>query len=199
MKERGIICKADEVRQLLGAERSTVSRMLKPRPDYIDPALGPCRNNQAAADELNGTSFVGGNYRQICLPLGNVGDHLYVREAFWIEHDSDCFEMCSPFDCGVNIAEDSMMRVQYCATPGNPEKPDEPGEWWGPDEIFDERCWIPWGPHCMSPNFFSKHSGAIMPRWASRITLEVVQSIVQPIDGEWVQFATVKRIDKAKA
>jgi len=178
VKERGIICKADEVRQLLASRRGPMSRVIRAPPDASDAAMSP-------------------HWKR--LPLGNVGDHLYVREAFWIEHDSDCFEFCSPFDCGVNIAEDYTMRVQYCATPENHEKPNEPGEWWGPDEIFDKRCWIPWGPHCMSPNFFSKHSGAIMPRWASRITLEVVQSIVQPIDGEWVQFATVKRIDKAKA
>lgn len=153
MKERGIICKADEVRQLLGAERSAMTRVIRAEPDYSDAAMSP-------------------HWKR--LPLGNVGDHLYVRESFtWSAEDElvagEFAKLCP---------ERAAYRAPYCVyradgIVAHPEHPE-------------------WG-------LCNWRRAATMPRWASRITLEVVQSIVQSIDGEWVRFATVKRIDKAKA
>lgn len=95
---------------------------------------------------------------------------LWVRERFWIGHDSDGAEG-QVWDCGVNLKEDTTAPLQYVATPNNPDRPDEPGEWVGPDEVFPERTWVRWGAG--HPLFYSSRPSIHMPRWASRTSLEV--------------------------
>lgn len=107
-----------------------------------------------------------------------VGDILWVKETFWIGHDCDNFENQPPFDCGVTLT-DPGSPVQYSCTPNNPDRPGEPGEWFGPDDIFTERSWLPWGAGWLVPHFWSKRPAIHMPRWASRYTLEVVEHRVQ--------------------
>lgn len=74
-----------------------------------------------------------------------VGDHLWVRENFWIEHDSDIINDRLT-DCGIDLKEDIGLGVAYPATDPDPE-----GHW----------------------RFFSKRPSIHMPRWVSRITLEI--------------------------
>lgn len=93
-------------------------------------------------------------------PYGVPGDRLWVRETFWVEHDSDNFEMSPAFDCGINLAEDDWARVWYCATDHEPN-----GE--GPNDDWAQ--------------FYSKRPSIHMPRWASRITLEVTGMRVERV------------------
>jgi hypothetical protein len=128
-------------------------------------------------------------------PRARAGDVLYVREGFWVEHDSDSKEMVGSFDCGINLAESANMgfRVLYPATPNNPERPEEAGEWFGPDKlsdnpddvvIFDQRTWVPWGKGGLFvPEFFSRRPSIHMPRWAARSFLPLIEVRDEPLDA----------------
>jgi hypothetical protein len=122
----------------------------------------------------------GGKQRWAVVPQGP--QRLWVKEAFWVGHDSDWDEASGRLlDCGVNLSEDKDAPVQYCATPENPDKPDEPGEWFEPDDIFPEREWVKWCGGGVGPSYWSKRSPLFMPRWASRINLEPVLAVLQPL------------------
>lgn len=85
-------------------------------------------------------------------PYGGVGDRLWVREMFWIQHDSEWSEYSGKLiDCGTNIAEDDWAEVRYCATDTEPSESDMP------------------------LSIYSKRPSIHMPRWASRILLEITE------------------------
>lgn len=151
MKERPILFSAAMVRAILANTKTQTRRMVKAR---ADKDLGPrcVLQPHELAGEVNG-----GNYRNAyCAP----GDRLWVRETFYCDH---CFyPEGTPPSCywdGPNpraahtpeqLAKErsDMLEAMYYRADGEPEfeAPEGP---------------TPWRP--------SIH----MPRWASRITLEV--------------------------
>ena len=115
MKERPILFNGDMVRAILDGRKTQTRRMVKHIPDLGAPDSWCHKAND------NGFAEIVGDYTRYC-PFGNVGDRLWVREAFAKpDHGED------------NIA--------YRAS-----------------EYEDTFRWMP-----------SIH----MPRWASRITLEI--------------------------
>jgi len=93
-------------------------------------------------------------------PYGKVGDGLWVREVFWIEHDSEWSEYSGKLiDCGINIAEDSWAEVRYCATDKEPDGDERP------------------------LSVYSKHPSLHMPRWASRIDLTITEVRAERLQG----------------
>jgi hypothetical protein len=123
---------------------------------------------------------------------GFVGDCLYVRETFWVRHDVDGggeYPFCD-FGPSLELEADFHPGIQYCATPECKNYPTligsetivksdsiEPGDWWlAPPNDWDgevdyhglgEWNFLIWSDP------FSKLSSARMPRWASRIMLEI--------------------------
>ncbi len=122
------------------------------------------------------------------------GDALWVREAFWSEHETECdgdrFEDHGP------ALEYPRTAINYVATPGCATPPLQPGRWelappdsWDGDVDEDQdedrdggsqdpatgarapqepwvSVWCPW-------DYCTLHPAAHMPRWASRLTLRV--------------------------
>lgn len=133
------------------------------------------------------------DWRNVRCPWGVVGDRLYVQEDFWAinercDHDycRGCY-MGSLLDLGEKYAE-----IQYCATPECLDLPEiehnqrverfdgDPthGRWWlSPPEKWDgenEDEYRQNGTWMFLPSTFcTKHEAKEMPRWASRITLEL--------------------------
>jgi len=178
VKERPIIMTAESVQALEAGRKTQTSRLVRLPPDaaevVVDPGgsdvFGPGPYLKVYRREpCDGPAM----YPRIYSPFGYPGDRLWVKEAFWIGHDTDWDEASGRLvDCGVSLTEDKDAPLQYCASPNNPGLPDEPGDWFGPDDIFPERCWLKWSGG-LGPSCWSKRSPLFMPRWASRFLLEI--------------------------
>jgi hypothetical protein len=182
-KERPILFSAEMVKAILREDspKTMTRRVVKPQPE-----LGPGVMKTPLLRQIGTACWYWKDEwwwqdpQQSAIdkcPYGKPGDRMWVKETFWIEHDSDSSDY-HVFDCGINIKENTWAKVQYCATPKNPDKPDQAGEWWtrnwnqnGP--IDDgEREWVEW-------RFYSKKPSIFMPRWASRIILEITDVRVE--------------------
>ena len=161
------------------------------RDSFVDPGPSPARNKGPYLKcPINQTDTVHRVY-----PMVQVGDRIWVKETFWGAHESEWDEAAgSSIDHGsdLSLGKEFHSGVDYVATPNalNPpkleyqqsvKKPDEanvPGHWWlAPPDDWDgnneedrekrgEWIFLPW-------DLYTKHSSMFMPRWASRILLEV--------------------------
>ena len=149
VKQRPILFKAPMVNAILEGRKSMTRRVVKPQPD---------QRYQLFECHRDGTCEVGlhidsPNHYQISCPYGKVGDRLWVKET-WIPDpnaDHDCWDdhTCTYVEwsgCGTRIDEvpPAMRKPEHCIYRAS---------WNGGDLIW-------------KPSIF-------MPRWASRITLEI--------------------------
>jgi hypothetical protein len=159
MKERPILFSAPMVRALLDGSKSQTRRIVKPDPGpYWNPVVGiynpvVIKNGgyEAPGPEIFGASDENQGYK---CPYGQPGDRLWVRETFlpdpscdddaWDDH-TDTYHSWS--GCGSKISglPPALRNPDNCIYKAN---------WVGSDLV--------WRP--------SIH----MPRWASRILLELV-------------------------
>ncbi|EPR5658812.1 morphogenetic protein [Klebsiella quasipneumoniae] len=171
MKERGMIFNADMVRAILDGRKTQTRRIMKPQPE-------PCprgghwwpsnvfKTMLHVEDEMqNGKGGWGGLVGDAC-PFGDVGDRIWVRETF----QGPLF--------------DYDLMDNYCKDPTPFEKPEfcvykadgvpAPEFYDADDELHC--CWRP-----------SIH----MPRWASRILLEITDVRVERLksisDGDAIR------------
>jgi hypothetical protein len=203
VKERPIIFSAPMVRAILEGRKTQTRRIVKPQPvGFVDVPI------QLPNDHL-----------PKC-PYGSHGDRLWVREAFWARHDTDS-DGYRTIDCGpcLDLGEQFHPGWEYCATPecASPPIPKQrqriemwtgeaqPGDWWlAPPENWDgaERThrrngtwmFLPWGPDGVSAPY-SKHSPIFMPRWMSRITLEVTGVRVERLQAITNEDAKAEGVD----
>lgn len=176
MAERPIIFSGPMVRALLDGRKTQTRRAIKPQPATAQLLT---HSGWSAWHDERG--------RPLRNPYGRPGGRLWVRETFWAKHDSDS-DGYRTIDCGpgLDLGADFHPGVQFVATPENPQAPDEAGEWreapprdW--DGVADyagkgEMVWLPW-------ESYSKHPSIHMPRWASRILLEITDVRVERLQG----------------
>ena len=175
MRERPILMSAPMVRAILEGRKTQTRRVVKKQPPqdlndgrwYADRYNGGpqwCWWGKPGTDVHNKVAH---HIGQVC-PYGQPGDRLWVRESFCLEGGDDYAleESRYPRDgrpVRPNNADDDStgwMVPWYRATDGEPNiVPDDL-----PDSSDDRTRWKP-----------SIH----MPRWASRITLEVTEVRVQ--------------------
>lgn len=191
MKERQILFSGPMVRAILDGRKTMTRRVVKwPILSHSDGGKQRIFSERDV-DTIN--ELLSDRRRHPCqrikCPYGAPGDRLWVRETFWAKHEfGDCEYGRGP-DLGpcLDLGPDFHPGIDYCATPeylsppkdGNavdPHKVCEPGVWWlSPKEGWDgksdymndgEWVFLPW-------DGFSKCPSIHMPRWASRITLDV--------------------------
>lgn len=149
MKERPILFSSPMVRAILAGRKTQTRRVVKPQPSG-DPVSWPSAKCRSMVD-LHEMRSLG--------PYGVPGDRLWVREAWQALHQSRDLETGVVDDVSwpakIPTAPDDYWTLAYAAT-------------FGPmaDETAEERGW-PWRP------------GIHMPRWASRITLEIAEVRVE--------------------
>lgn len=151
MKERPIIFSGDMVRAILAGRKTQTRRVVKPQPVAI--------RHDAAGWELCRTDDHRPLYpetfaRSYC-PFGQPGDRLWVRETCWFRKSDGI----TAFADGTLVTHPTSLRG---AKPIWPDKPPE-DDW----------------PANAASFAFAKRSPIHMPRWASRLTLEIVSVRVE--------------------
>jgi hypothetical protein len=150
MKERPILFSAPMVRALLDGSKTQTRRIVKPQPIEKKHFVGghsiPIPKRALMRNETGGEVAVAADYVHICCPYGQPGDRLWVRET-WQGPLFDDMDACraEPAD---------FQKPEFCeyAADGGP----------APEFMtMDDELVCRWRP--------SIH----MPRWASRITLEI--------------------------
>lgn len=177
-RERSIILRTPEVRDILEGRKTQLRRIVKEQPASHEH-IAWFTNIIGGPPGFAVARPMSSNARRLSCPYGQPGDRLWVREAFWARHDVEHGEYGTVYDHGpcLDLGSEHHPGIQYVATPENAARPDEPGEWWeAPPSDWDGESdykgrgamdWLPW-------EHYSKHPATHMPRWASRLTLEVV-------------------------
>ncbi|CAI1178934.1 ASCH domain-containing protein [Serratia proteamaculans] len=158
MKERPVIFNGEMVSAILDGRKTQTRRVVSDKHLHlIDIAsqVGECYPLESGIDHDNSQSY----YREHC-PFGQVGDLLWVRETWGVvSHDFDENERI------IDLVPDRPATAIHEMPFGNGYYSGHAiysadGEFtWGDDDGHGEKsCWKP-----------SIH----MPRWASRITLEI--------------------------
>jgi hypothetical protein len=192
MKERPILFSGPMVRAILEGRKTQTRRTITPDPKRIHAKYADCSIETARIFRNDATG-------RIKCPYGQPGDRLWVRETFWAQHDftdSEYGEGASLGPC-LDLGKDFHPGIQYCATPEHLDPPREgqkvdqyttcePGDWWlpppddwnGKSDYRSEGTWtfLPWGK-----GRFSKLPSIHMPRWASRLLLQVTSVRVERV------------------
>ncbi|GAB7443372.1 hypothetical protein OUHCRE11_25440 [Enterobacter asburiae] len=160
MKERGMIFNAEMVRAILDGRKTQTRRIMKNQPagDYPDtPAL--IRN-------VDGGFQWYGHYGESSIfncPFGAVGDHIWVRET-WAQLGNE--DGC-PIDWNDNLVKGGGPEAARIYRASCEQKEGNYGLWSIPDDAY-------WKPHTDDLQYDGTWCPSIhMPRWASRLTLEI--------------------------
>jgi hypothetical protein len=171
MKERPILFNAAMVNAILAGNKTQTRRVMKPQPTKLPPDSSrtghwwPSNKFQTMLHVEDTLQNKAGGWLGLAgdaCPLGDVGDRLWVRESFYIgasmHHHTE---------------KNSRVYVEYKPLSPNAVKYGHHGE--------SKECMRPLGevgPCQNTPTF--RRDGSIrwrpsihMPRWASRITLEI--------------------------
>lgn len=171
MKARPIICRAPMVRAILAGVATQMRCVIKPQ-----PAVSYCTKCKKNADVCD-CEFISDTQANrctklatadlTCCPYGQPGDRLWVRESFRL---LDVFDGDSP-----NTVADRCLNAGY-------PKPWAPTHYEA-DGWRDNWQHVGTPPHQGGPPVAGKlRPGIHMPRWASRITLEIVAVRVERLN-----------------
>ncbi len=221
VKEKPIIFKADSVRAILAGKKIQTRRVITSENSRCWSPLEPgarwkfgkedwshlCWDDKS--DEMkprhdkDGVSVIydshgDGVWRRF-KPTWEPGQLLWVREAFWAEHEMEGREYAESLDHGPQLGEDMyehalQTNLPYCATPENPACPDEPGDFWEPPEDEQAEYKGDWPQWCPWSNF-TKQSPLFMPKWASRLWLKVVSVRAQRVGDISIYDALAEGIE----
>lgn len=169
MKERPILLNAEMVRSVLDGRKTQTRRMLTPRQlKMIDAAasIGECYPLESGHQHENSQSY----YRECC-PFGAVGDRMWVRETWAVvshAFDDDGLMIDYVPDRPARAVHEKPFGKGYYS--GHAIYAADGGFTWGDDDgcVDGLSCWKP-----------SIH----MPRWASRITLEITGVRVERLNA----------------
>ncbi|ADU71514.1 hypothetical protein [Pantoea sp. At-9b] len=165
MRERGMIFNADMVRAVLNGSKTQTRRIMKVQPESNQFGLSRVRASTKRSDigkyywsESNATGHHIRSEMFSC-PFGAVGDRLWVRETWW-----QAGYGYARYPDDDEYAWTGSRRILFAAD-GNP--PNEPNPDY-PKGLGGGKF------SAASPNrLWRKRPSLHMPRWASRITLEI--------------------------
>lgn len=160
MTERPIIFNGDMVRAILRGEKTQTRRPVKPQPVFLPDAIPPRWKWKSRRFIAEWVDMAGGFGMQDFCPFGQPYDRLWGRETWRLADpdgedavSEDVYGPYAPF-VGGNGSRKIRWRVIYRAT--SPESHPK----------YGKALWTP-----------SIH----MPRWASRITLEITDINVERV------------------
>jgi hypothetical protein len=164
VKERGMIFNDEMVRAILEGRKTQTRRPVK------NVRADNCLVIRKPTKKRNGvyTHVMDAPEHGLC-PFGNVGDRIWVREAWAILGNEDG---CS-VDWNDNLCRGDEKNAARIYRASCEQKPGDYGLWSIPDDTD-------WKPHTVNEKFDGGWCPSIhMPRWASRILLEITDVRVE--------------------
>lgn len=163
MKERGIIFNSEMVRSILDGRKTQTRRVV----NNVIP--GNCLWLKKPTKTRSGTTthVLDAPKYSLC-PLGKVGDRLWVRETFALLGNED--GVCIDWNDQIVYESEEAARIYKASCE---QKDGDYGLWSIPDDAD-------WKPHTDNHKYDGTWTPSIhMPRWASRITLEITDVRVE--------------------
>ncbi|HCC2946136.1 TPA: hypothetical protein M4219_005062 [Klebsiella pneumoniae] len=158
--ERGMIFNAEMVRALLSGRKTQTRRIIKPQPEAT---LSGSLSGKWLSRPLNGLLLPKIEDIAIHCPFGVVGDRIWVRETWAILGNED--GCCIDWEEKLCKADERSAARIYRAS--CEQRPGNYGLWSIPDDAD-------WKPHTKDYQYEGAWRPSIhMPRWASRILLEI--------------------------
>ncbi|EFB8190264.1 hypothetical protein CW387_002976 [Escherichia coli] len=167
MKERGMIFNDEMVRAILEGRKTQTRRPVK------NVRADNCLVIRKPTKKRNGvyTHVMDAPEHGLC-PFGNVGDRIWVREAWAILGNEDG---CS-VDWNDNLCRGDEKNAARIYRASCEQKPGDYGLWSIPDDAD-------WKPHTVNEKFDGGWRPSIhMPRWASRILVEITNVRVERLN-----------------
>lgn len=185
MRERGMIFNGEMVRAILEGRKGQTRRALTPRHiRMIETAasIGECYPLESGRHHENSQAY----YREWC-PYGTVGDRIWVRETWALLGNEDA--CCIDWNGKLCKGDEREAAKIYCAS--CEQRPGDYGLWSIPDDAD-------WKPHTENEKFEGAWRPSIhMPRWASRITLEITAVRVERLNDISDADAKAEGLDKS--
>ncbi|HDT1527208.1 hypothetical protein [Klebsiella aerogenes] len=164
MTERGMIFNGEMVRALLSGRKTQTRRPVK------FPAHDKNLGCELAGNELAG-ELSAGNYLNSA--FGKPGDRIWVRETWALLGNED--GCCVDWDDNLCKGDEKTAARIYRAS--CEQRPGDYGLWSIPDNAY-------WKPHTENEKFEGTWRPSIhMPRWASRILLEITDVRVERLNA----------------
>ncbi|ASM31540.1 TPA: hypothetical protein ACKQDC_001373 [Serratia marcescens] len=172
MKERPVIFNGEMVRAILDGRKTQTRRAISDRHLHlIDVAsqVGECYPLESGIDHANSQSY----YREHC-PFGRVGDRLWVRETW------------------ADVNHDGHPAIAYRADDGLRFIGEDDGE--EEDPNLEKYWFAQWYADLISGAEGNWRPSIHMPRWASRITLEITAVRVERLNDIGVDDAKAEGV-----
>ncbi|HID9179129.1 TPA: hypothetical protein ACXE53_001519 [Klebsiella quasipneumoniae] len=175
MTERGMIFNGEMVRALLSGRKTQTRRIVK----GTDGAVKFCKewdiNGKEVFVVLGEKDHTGMNpvLGAISCPFGAVGDRIWVRETWaTLGNEDGC---CIDWEGNLCKGDERSAARIYRAS--CEQRPGDYGLWSIPDDAY-------WKPHTKEHKFEGAWRPSIhMPRWASRILLEITDVRVERLNA----------------
>lgn len=178
MTERGMIFNAEMVRAILDGRKTQTRRVMKVQPESNQLGLLLITDSTKHSDigkyhwaESNAT----GNHvrsKLFSCPFGAVGERIWVRETWaTLGNEDGCY-----VDWEDNLCKGDERSAARIYRASCEQRPGDYGLWSIPDDAY-------WKPHTKEHKFEGAWRPSIhMPRWASRITLEITDVRVERLN-----------------
>lgn len=173
-----MIFNAEMVRALLDGRKTQTRRIMKPQPEpcprggYWWPSNVFKTMLHVEEEMQNGKGGWGGLAGDAC-PFGDVGDRIWVRETWaTLGNEDGC---CVDWEGNLCKGDERSAARIYRAS--CEQRPGDYGLWSIPDDAY-------WKPHTKEHKFEGAWRPSIhMPRWASRILLEITDVRVERLNA----------------
>ncbi|MFI4117250.1 hypothetical protein VAJ56_20765 [Klebsiella pneumoniae] len=179
MKERGMIFNGEMVRAILDGRKTQTRRIMKVQPESNQLGLllitDSTKHNDIGKYHWAESNATGNHVRSnlfLC-PFGAVGDRIWVRETWAILGNED--GCCIDWEEKLCKADERSAARIYRAS--CEQRPGNYGLWSIPDDAD-------WKPHTKDYQYEGAWRPSIhMPRWASRILLEITDVRVERLNA----------------
>lgn len=191
VKERGMIFNAEMVRAILDGRKTQTRRIMKPQPEPCPRGGHWWPSNvfktmlHVESEMQNGEGGWSGLVGDAC-PFGDVGDRVWVRETWGVvSHELDEDGRIQPWtpDRPATAIHEMPFGNGYYS--GHAIYAADGNFTWGDDDGYED------GRSCWKPSIH-------MPRWASRILLEITDVRVERLNDISEEDAAAEGVDQLR-